>query len=140
MNMSRVLGLVQFDFSYSSAILTLNSGFILGLTASKSNPMKAICDLWNQGSFYSNLLGKTHFSLYLCTGSYFHFIPGPTLWIYRALYILTRFSFREKYKCSLSTLLLQSLRPSDSSDHLCRSLFFDKVARWGCATSSKKRL
>ena len=43
--MSRVLGLVQFDFSYSSAILTLNSGFILGLTASKSNPIKAICDL-----------------------------------------------------------------------------------------------
>ena len=72
MNMSRVLGLVQFDFSYSSAIFTLNSRLIFGLSASKSNPIKAICDLWNQGSSYLKL-GKTNFSLYLCTGSYFHF-------------------------------------------------------------------
>ena len=40
-----VLSLAQFDFSYSSAIITLNSAFIIGLSASKSNPMKAICDL-----------------------------------------------------------------------------------------------
>ena len=47
MNISRgiVLSLVQFDFSYSSAIITLKSAFILGLSASKSNPIKAICDL-----------------------------------------------------------------------------------------------
>ena len=40
MNMSLgiVLSLVQFDFSYSS-------GFILGLSVSKSNPIKAICDM-----------------------------------------------------------------------------------------------
>ena len=43
-NMSRggVLKLVQFDFSYSSAIITLNSTFILSLSASKSNPIKTI--------------------------------------------------------------------------------------------------
>ena len=43
-NMSRgeVLKLVQFNFSYSSAIITLNSTFILGLSASKSNPIKII--------------------------------------------------------------------------------------------------
>ena len=44
MNMSRgiVLSLVQFDFSYSSAIITLNSGFILSLSATKSNPIKVL--------------------------------------------------------------------------------------------------
>ena len=47
MNISRgiVLSLVQFDFSYSSGIITLKSAFILGLSASKSNPIKAIFDL-----------------------------------------------------------------------------------------------
>ena len=47
MKMSRgtVLSLVQFAFSYSLAIVTLNSTFILGLLASKSNLIKAICDL-----------------------------------------------------------------------------------------------
>ena len=40
-----VLSLVQFDFSYSSAIITVNSVLILGLSASKYNPMKAICNL-----------------------------------------------------------------------------------------------
>ena len=47
MNMSGgiVLSLVQFDFSYSSIIITLNSAFILDLSASKSNPIKTICDL-----------------------------------------------------------------------------------------------
>ena len=40
-----VLSLVQFHFSYSSAIVTLNSALILGLSASKSNPIKAISDL-----------------------------------------------------------------------------------------------
>ena len=48
-NMSRgiVLSLVQFHFSYSSAIIILNSAFILGLLASKSNPIKpfVICKL-----------------------------------------------------------------------------------------------
>ena len=46
MDMSRgiVLSLVQFDSSYSLAIITLNSAFNLGLLASKSNPIKAICD------------------------------------------------------------------------------------------------
>ena len=39
------LSLVQFNFSYSSAIITLNSAFILSLSASKSNPIKVICDL-----------------------------------------------------------------------------------------------
>ena len=39
-----VLILFQFGFSYSSATITLNSAFILGLSASKSNPMKTICD------------------------------------------------------------------------------------------------
>ena len=39
------LSLVQFDFSYNLAIMTLNSAFILGLPASKSYPIKAICDL-----------------------------------------------------------------------------------------------
>ena len=39
------LSLVQIDFSYSSAIITLNSAFILGLSDSKSNPITAICDL-----------------------------------------------------------------------------------------------
>ena len=38
-----VLSLGRFDFSYSSAIITLNSEFILCLSASKSNPIKAIC-------------------------------------------------------------------------------------------------
>ena len=47
MNMSRgiVLSLAQFGFSYSLAIITPNSTSILGLLASKSNPIKAICDL-----------------------------------------------------------------------------------------------
>ena len=40
-----VLSLVQFDFSYTSAIIILNSACILGLSAPKSNPTKAICDL-----------------------------------------------------------------------------------------------
>ena len=40
-----VLSLVQFDFSYSSAIITVNSTLILGLSASKYNPMKAIRNL-----------------------------------------------------------------------------------------------
>ena len=40
-----VMNFVQFDFSYSSAIITLNSAFIFGLSASKSNPIKVICDL-----------------------------------------------------------------------------------------------
>ena len=45
MSRSIVLSLTQFDFSYSSAIITLNSSvFILGLTASKSNPIKTIRD------------------------------------------------------------------------------------------------
>ena len=39
------LSLVQFDFSYSSAIITLNSAFNHGLSASESNPIKDICDL-----------------------------------------------------------------------------------------------
>ena len=40
MKMSRgiVLSLVQFDFSYSSAIIILNSAFLLGLSASRSRP------------------------------------------------------------------------------------------------------
>ena len=40
MNMARgiVSSLLQFDFSYSSAIIILNS---LGLSAPKSNPIKA---------------------------------------------------------------------------------------------------
>ena len=33
--------LVQFHFSYSSAIITLNSAFILRLSGSRSNPIKA---------------------------------------------------------------------------------------------------
>ena len=37
--------LVQFDFNHSSAIITLNPAFILGLSDSKSNSIKAICDL-----------------------------------------------------------------------------------------------
>ena len=47
MNMSRgiVLSLVQIDFNHSSAVITFNSAFILGLSESKSNPIKAICDL-----------------------------------------------------------------------------------------------
>ena len=36
-----ILSLVQPDFTYSSAIITLKSAFILGLLASKSNPKKA---------------------------------------------------------------------------------------------------
>ena len=44
------------------------------------------------------------------------FIPDLALWIYRGPYSLTRFSFREKYKCPLWTLLLQSLRPFDSTE------------------------
>ena len=40
-----VLSLVQFDFSYSSAVITLNYAFIIGLSPSNSNPIKAICDL-----------------------------------------------------------------------------------------------
>ena len=45
-DMSRgiVLSLVQFDSSYSLAIIILNSAFNLGLLASKSNPIKAIRD------------------------------------------------------------------------------------------------
>ena len=35
-----ILSLVQFDFSYSSAIITLNLGFILGLSISKFSPIK----------------------------------------------------------------------------------------------------
>ena len=47
MNMSHgiVFSLVQFDLSYRSAIIILNSTFILGLSASRSNPIKAVCDL-----------------------------------------------------------------------------------------------
>ena len=40
-----VLSLNQFDFSYSSTIITVNSSFILALSAAKSNPIKAICGL-----------------------------------------------------------------------------------------------
>ena len=40
-----VLILVQFDFSYSLAIITLNSAFTLGSSDSRSNHIKAICDL-----------------------------------------------------------------------------------------------
>ena len=40
-----VLNLVQSDLSYSSAIITLNLVFILGLSASRSNSIKATCDL-----------------------------------------------------------------------------------------------
>ena len=36
--------LVQFGFSYISAIITLNSAFILGLLAPESYPIKAIFD------------------------------------------------------------------------------------------------
>ena len=47
MNMPRgiILSLVQFGFSYSSALITLNSVFTLNLSALKSNPIKTICDL-----------------------------------------------------------------------------------------------
>ena len=40
-----VFSLVLFNFSYSLAIITLNSAFILGLSASLSYPIKTICDL-----------------------------------------------------------------------------------------------
>ena len=40
-----ILSLVQFDFSYSSAMINVNSEFNLGLSASKSNLIKAICNL-----------------------------------------------------------------------------------------------
>ena len=40
-----VWSLVQFDFSYCWAIITVNSTFIVGLSASKSNTIKTICDL-----------------------------------------------------------------------------------------------
>ena len=48
MNMSRdiVLSLVQFDFSYSSAIIIPNSAFSLDLSVSISNLIKTIYDLW----------------------------------------------------------------------------------------------
>ena len=39
------LSLVQFDFSYSSAIITLNLAFILGSSGTKSNFIKTIRDL-----------------------------------------------------------------------------------------------
>ena len=38
MQLGIVLSLLQFDFSYSSTIITLNSAFIHGLSASNSNP------------------------------------------------------------------------------------------------------
>ena len=41
-----VLSLVQFDFSYISVIITFNSAFIFGLSTSRSNPAKVICDLY----------------------------------------------------------------------------------------------
>ena len=53
-DMSReiILSLVQLGFSYSSAVISLNSAFVLGLVATKSglvttrsNPIKAICYL-----------------------------------------------------------------------------------------------
>ena len=40
-----VLSLVQFDFSYSSVIITLNLAFILGSLGTKSNSIKGIRDL-----------------------------------------------------------------------------------------------
>ena len=40
-----VLDLVKFDFGYRSAIITLNSGLILDLLASTSNPIEAIYGL-----------------------------------------------------------------------------------------------
>ena len=40
-----LFNLFQFDFSYSSAIVPFNSAFTLGLSASRSNPIKAIFDL-----------------------------------------------------------------------------------------------
>ena len=94
MNLSRVLDLFQFDFSYSSAIDILNLVLIFGLSASKSNPIKAIFVLWNQGSFYLNLLGKTHFFLYLCTGTCFHFwnhitstlVAARTIFVFRSFW------------------------------------------------------
>ena len=45
MQLGIVLSLLQFDFSYSSTIITLNSAFIHGLSALNSNPLKDICDL-----------------------------------------------------------------------------------------------
>ena len=68
------------------------------------------------------------------------FIPNPTLWVYKALYSLTQFSFREKYKYPSWTLLLQSPKPCKSSEPSVLESTFDKVAHWGCATSLKKRL
>ena len=43
-----VLNLVQFDFIYSSAIIILNSAFILGLSASRSHPIKLIWNLYDR--------------------------------------------------------------------------------------------
>ena len=47
MNISRdiVLSLLQFDFSYSSVIIILNSSFTLGVSDPKANHIKAIGDL-----------------------------------------------------------------------------------------------
>ena len=49
-----VLSLVQFDFSYSQLIIALNSAFILGLSTSKSNPIKDICDFEAELQFILN--------------------------------------------------------------------------------------
>ena len=56
-----VLSLVQFDFSYSSAIVTLNSAFILGSSASKFNAIKAIFDLELRCYLQKSAPSKTHF-------------------------------------------------------------------------------
>ena len=54
-------------FDFSSAIITLNSAFILGLSASTSNPIKATCDLQaGIQSIIKSKPSKTRFSIYLC--------------------------------------------------------------------------
>ena len=50
----------QFDFSYSSTIITLNSAFILGLSASKCNPVKAICDFFAEIQSITKVLYLKH--------------------------------------------------------------------------------
>ena len=82
MNISRdiVLSLVQFDFSYSSSIITLISGtLILGLLASKSNPESYKSHLWFVSwhvIYHKSIPSKMFFSFIFATGRYFHF------WVY----------------------------------------------------------
>ena len=55
---SLLLSLVKVDYNYSSFIMTHDSAFILGLSTSKTNPIKAILKFWPIKAFSKNYWAK----------------------------------------------------------------------------------